>query len=402
MEKIRFFNRSFFRNMKMSYLQKALFVTLIVGCMTNISCVSHEVIRENFNDQKKHISNELIVDGTLNIFDVSLTRDNDKWILKGETTLKEAEERIVSYTNKLLGRNNYQNNLILLPHENLGDKKYGIINVSIANLREEARHSAQLVDQVVMGDTVKLLKESDEWFMLQTQYDYIGWMTKQSIYRTHFEGIQDWTQGNHVTVKSIFAMVYSRPDHNSVPVSNITMNSVLKLEKDQGNWLEVSTPDNRAGYIKKVHIAGVIDTESSGCMLRQKIVSTAKSMTGIPYLWGGNSSVANDCSGFVQTVFRANGIYLPRDARQQVREGVDVEFNSGYEIIMAGDLLFFGDKDDITHVGISLGGADFIHQAGYVHESSLDLNDKNYNSSITKRLKKVKRVIREKVELDFN
>ena len=40
-------------------------------------------------------------------------------------------------------------------------------------------------------------------------------------------------------------------------------------------------------------------------------------MTGVPYLWGGNSSKANDCSGFTQTVFKTLGIQLPRDARQQ-------------------------------------------------------------------------------------
>ena len=125
-----FFSRFFPGNMKMSYLQKTLFVTLIVGCMTNISCVSHEVIRENFNNRKIYISNELILDETLNIFNADLIRDNDKWILKGETTLKEAENRIVAYTNNLLGEKNYQNNFVLLPHENLGDKKYGIIKVS--------------------------------------------------------------------------------------------------------------------------------------------------------------------------------------------------------------------------------------------------------------------------------
>ena len=252
-----------------------------------------------------------------------------------------------------------------------------------------------------MGHTVKLLKESPGWFMLETQYGYIGWMTKQSIYRTDYKGIQEWSQANNVTVKSIFAFVYSEPDRNSLPVSDITMNGLLKLEENQGNWLKVSTPDSRIGYIEKLHFAG-LNAQESGCSLRQKIITTAKTMTGIPYLWGGNSSTANDCSGFTQTVFRANGIELPRDARQQGREGVDVEFDLGYDKILPGDLLFFGNKDDITHVGISLGGARFIHQAGYVHESSLDPNDKNYSSSSRKSLKKVKRIISGKGELDSN
>ena len=369
--------------------------------MTNISCASHEKIRQDFNNRKKIISNELVPDETLNILNVELVRDNDKWVLKGRTTLKEAQNRIISYTNKLLGEKNYQNNFVLLPRENLGEKKYGIIKVSTANLREKPSHAAQLVDQVIIGHTVKLLDELPGWFLIQTQYGYIGWMTKQSIYRTHFKSVQEWSQGNNVvTAKSVFAFVYSEPDNSSLPVTDITMNGRLKLVDNQGDWLKVSTPDGRIGYLEKVHLAEVNDAKLSSSELRQKIISTAKTMTGIPYMWGGNSSVANDCSGFTQTVFRANGIELLRDARQQAREGIDVEFDSGYENILPADLLFFGGENDITHVGISLGGAQFIHQAGLVHQSSLDPNEKNYSSSSKRRLKIVKRIIIGGVKLD--
>jgi len=384
----------------MGYLQKTLFVTLIVGCITNISCVSHEKIRQNFNDHKKIISNELVPDETLDIFSADLVRENNSWILKGQTTLKEAEDGIVSYTNTLFGEKNYQNNFILLPHHNLGDKKYGIIKVSTANLREEPGHAAQLVDQVIIGHTVKLLKESRWWFMVQTNYGYIGWMTKQSIYRTDLKGLRQWSQADSIKVKSVFAFVYSEPDCSALPVTDITMNGRLKLEENQGRWLKVSTPDGRIGYLEKLHIVGQNDAESPDCTLRQKIINTAKTMTGIPYLWGGNSSVANDCSGFVQTAFRANGIELPRDARQQAREGVVVEFDSGFNKILTGDLLFFGSENDITHVGISLGGAKFIHQAGFVHETGLDPNDENYSPSRRKSLKKVKRIISGESKLD--
>jgi cell wall-associated NlpC family hydrolase len=378
----------------MSFLRKTLFLTLIVGCMMNISCASHDQIRQNFSDQTKHISNALMPDETLNIFNADLVREDGKWILNGETTLEEARNRIIAYTNKLLGEKDYQNNFVLLPHENLGDKKHGIIKVSTANLREEPSHAAQLVDQVIIGQTVKLLKESQWWFLIQTQYGYIGWMTKQSIHRTDSKGLQQWSQAENIKIKSVFAFVYSEPDNNSVPVTDITMNGRLKLKENQGDWLKVSTPDGRDGYIEKNHIAGLKDSEST-CTLRGKIITTAKTMTGIPYLWGGNSSVANDCSGFTQTVFRANGIELLRDARQQARQGIDIEFDSGFEKVLPGDLLFFGSEKNITHVGISMGGAKFIHQAGFVHQSSLDQNDEDYSESSRRRLKIIKRIITE-------
>ena len=98
-------------------------------------------------------------------------------------------------------------------------------------------------------------------------------------------------------------------------------------------------------------------------------------MTGIPYLWGGNSSKGNDCSGFTQTVFDAAGYQLPRDARQQAKLGIDININDA----KPGDLLFFGDGQKVTHVGISLGKMDFIHQGGKVDVHSLDTTSDRYN-----------------------
>ena len=63
-------------------------------------------------------------------------------------------------------------------------------------------------------------------------------------------------------------------------------------------------------------------------------------MTGVPYLWGGNSSKANDCSGFTQTIFKSQGMQLPRDARQQALLGEKITPNETWENILPGDLLF--------------------------------------------------------------
>lgn len=81
---------------------------------------------------------------------------------------------------------------------------------------------------------------------------------------------------------------------------------------------------------------------------------------GTPYRFGGNSSHALDCSAFVQKVFRANGIELPRDSRAQAKYGYKVSLSE----LKPGDLLFFKTyKQDVSHVGIYIGDGKMIHAA---------------------------------------
>jgi len=70
---------------------------------------------------------------------------------------------------------------------------------------------------------------------------------------------------------------------------------------------------------------------------------------GTPYRFGGSSTRGFDCSAFVQKVFKANGINLPRDSRSQARYGYRVSLKE----LKPGDLLFFRTyKSDVSHVGI--------------------------------------------------
>lgn len=79
---------------------------------------------------------------------------------------------------------------------------------------------------------------------------------------------------------------------------------------------------------------------------------------GTSYRFGGNSYHALDCSAFVQKVFRANGIELPRDSRAQARYGYKVNLSE----LKPGDLLFFKTyRQDVSHVGIYIGDGKMIH-----------------------------------------
>ncbi|MBS1705868.1 MAG: C40 family peptidase [Armatimonadetes bacterium] len=102
-----------------------------------------------------------------------------------------------------------------------------------------------------------------------------------------------------------------------------------------------------------------------------KVISTAKSLMGTRYVWGGTSRGGFDCSGFVGYVMRKVGISLPRTSIEQSRVGTYVSRGS----LRAGDLVFFITRGSrVSHVGIYIGGNQFIHASsggGQVRINSL-------------------------------
>jgi cell wall-associated NlpC family hydrolase len=86
--------------------------------------------------------------------------------------------------------------------------------------------------------------------------------------------------------------------------------------------------------------------------------STALSLRGAPYQNGGANPNGFDCSGFVQYVFGQNGLKVPREVKEQFKLGKPVDRGK----LEPGDLLFFTTvAPGATHVGIAIGGDQFVH-----------------------------------------
>ena len=106
---------------------------------------------------------------------------------------------------------------------------------------------------------------------------------------------------------------------------------------------------------------GVLEQQDSGGKV-QTVLQRALTLLGTPYRWGGTSPDSGfDCSGLVGYVFRtALGIDLPRVSRDMARKS-DAELIKNREDLQQGDLVFFGRRGRVSHVGIYVGEGRFLH-----------------------------------------
>jgi cell wall-associated NlpC family hydrolase len=88
------------------------------------------------------------------------------------------------------------------------------------------------------------------------------------------------------------------------------------------------------------------------------IAGTALALRGSPYRNGGMDPSGFDCSGFVWYVLAQHGIQIPRTVVEQFHHGIEVPADA----LEPGDLLFFStEAPGASHVGMAIGGDQFVH-----------------------------------------
>ncbi len=109
----------------------------------------------------------------------------------------------------------------------------------------------------------------------------------------------------------------------------------------------------------------------SGCSFRmnrggsavgQAAAKTAHKYLGAPYVYGGRSPKGFDCSGLALYVYKQHGVTLPPTSKSQAKTGEPVSKKE----LLPGDLVFFRTSTlgGVGHVGIYVGGGQFIHAPG--------------------------------------
>jgi gamma-D-glutamyl-L-lysine dipeptidyl-peptidase len=278
------------------------------------------------------------------------------------------------------------------PDSALGDKIWGLTTLSVSNLRAKPEHSSELVSQTTMGTPVKIIEESAGWFRIETPEGYNGWMDSSGLKRFTTDEIDLWKFSNRYIFNCISGYAYELPDQKGPVLTDLVLGDIFVVEDKRMGIFKIHTPDGRIGYIRKkdcISWEEWINKEPDA----KCILSVARQMLGSPYLWGGTSVKATDCSGLVKIAFFSQAIVLERDASQQARYGDSVDFRN-LRNIQPGDLLFFGPSlQKINHVGIYLGNGEYIHASGMVHINSIEPLTKNYNLTEFKNLVKARRIL---------
>ena len=275
-------------------------------------------------------------------------------------------------------------------------QEYGVVDISVCNLRATPDYDAEMVSQALLGTPVHILQITDKngWPEVQTPDTYTGWVHKDAITLLSFEEYHAWNAAPKIVVTALTGVVRAGASERAATVGDVVAGARLRDLGRQGRYWRVGFPDGRTGYLRRDLAEREAAWRARLDQSPEAILASALTMNGFPYMWAGMSPKGMDCSGFVRTVFFMHDLIIPRDAGPQSRTGERIY---GTQNLLPGDLVFFGRKDTATpkvsHVGIYLGEGKFIHSLGLVKIGSFRPEDPEYDAYNTGRYLFASRVL---------
>lgn len=284
--------------------------------------------------------------------------------------------------------------------ERVDENGLALASLSVINMRENPNYAAELGTQALMGMPVKVhYHDNGYWVCIETPDGYKAWVNEMAIEPVDQERLDSWKASKRVIVTNYYTFFYDAPAANAGHVSDAVWGDVAEYVGTVGNYTKVKLPAGQEAYVPTADVAdlrewidsrsAVIPADASRQQLEQartRIIETAKTFLGVPYLWGGTSFKGVDCSGLAKSAYFLNGYMLLRNASQQYKTGEPVDVSEGLDNLEPADLVFFGSEataerpERITHVAIYMGGGKIIHSSQVVRINSLIEGEPDYYS----------------------
>ena len=309
--------------------------------------------------------------------------------------------------------------LILMPVTVFAENhRTAVVAAEVLNLRQNPTVSATILCQLPKGVQVLITEESDGWYKVTvhvSREELTGWVMGQYVSvgsnegqeaadknaSTQQEPVQGSGTGQASSQSGVAQSVTTQESaaeegaskesatqqsvmQGTINIVNASVLGAAKINKISAGTINVLGESNifamRTGTISVISVnpdgagttgsnpadaggAGVGPAGSSPDTIgpdAEELIGFAKTLLGVPYVYGGMSPAGFDCSGFTSYVFGAFGIRLERVSSDQAKQGMEIS----KENLKSGDLVFFdtnGGHSAINHTGIFIGDGKFIH-----------------------------------------
>lgn len=313
------------------------------------------------------------------VYDIKAYNDNNGSLTVGGEV---SDSTAASATRRALAEAgiDYADGIKQLPYD-----KWAQVRISAASMRTAGRHSAEMATQAVLGTPLRVLTKGSDWWRVQTPDGYIAWIPASSVVAKTPAQMQEWRKAKRFIVTSPYQIrAYKTPKTNGLRdvVTDLVNGCIVTVPGNEMSVVDgrvcVELPDGRTGFVD-VDDLTPIETWAAQNFDAERILDIAYSMEGTPYLWGGTSTKALDCSGLAKVSYYANGLILMRDASQQAKTGRRIEA-ANWRSCQPGDLLFFGNAKTgkVTHVAIYDHDGNYVHSSGRVKRNSVDPESDSY------------------------
>lgn len=311
--------------------------------------------------------------------DISVKIENNIALLSGETFYPQAV-RGATKRLKTAGFDSVVSIITFLPEKMADGKDFGIVTVHHVMGRYQPVTDKQEATELIYGDLVRLIRDGKTHFQVQSPEGYLAYIPKTSLRKLDSLEWRRYHQGPFVKF------------HQNVSIDSTAQISMGARLPYLGNG-QILLADGSAFKLDDACDYSIYSPANNP--LRQKILRTGEKYLGLPYVWGGRSGKGTDCSGFAQSIFSLNGIYLPRDTDEMSIVGQLIGLPGWYDALEPGDLIFYtSGKRLITHVAIYYGNQQVIQAAGKtIHIASMDPLQPNYETRLVRDFAFAKRII---------
>ena len=213
-----------------------------------------------------------------------------------------------------------------------------INNFSLINIYEKPKQYSKLSSQMLYGEKFKILENKGHWLKIKTNYDnYAGYIRKKKFLTKEFVPT--------FKVSSKKTEIFTKRDKKLIKTNRFLFfaSRIKKIEENK-NFIEFE----KNKWIKKKHLKKIKFFENNSNKIFKLFLNSK-------YLWGGKTSDGIDCSSLIQIYFFYNGVFFPRDTKDQIKyckKKIKKKFTKG-------DIIFWKG-----HVGACLNQIKFIHAYG--------------------------------------